>query len=263
MAIKNNILILILFWISLGLSAQKVDFQAAMFTKGSDTLQYRILYPKDFSATEKYPVVLFLHGAGERGNDNEKQLTHGSALFLNENARNAFPAIVIFPQCPKEDYWSNVKVNRDKQPLELKFNYSNGPTEALGLTMALMDSLVQESFVKTDQVYVMGLSMGGMGTFEVLYRKPDMFAAAIPICGGGEPEASEVYAKKVPLWIFHGARDNVVDPRLSLDMASKVMEYGGHPNLTLYSDANHNSWDPAFKEPGLLAWLFSNRIKEE
>src|SRR5690606_33009286 len=155
------------------------------------------------------------------------------------------------------------KIDRNKQPLKLKFQYRKGPTKALDLTMALMDSLMAEPFVKKDQVYVMGLSMGGMGTFEILYRKPDMFAAAIPICGGGDTKAAKAYADKVPLWIFHGAQDNVVAPQFSMDMTTKIMEYGGHPNLSLYGDANHNSWDLAFKEPGLLTWLFSNKLIQE
>ena len=242
--------------------AQKDLYQASTFKKGADSLQYRILYPKDFSESKQYPVVLFLHGAGERGSDNTKQLTHGSSLFLEEANRENFPAIILFPQCPQEDYWSSVKVNRNKHPLELTFQYSEGPTKALDLTMALMDSIVKKPYVQTDQIYVMGLSMGGMGTFEMLYRKPDMFAAAIPICGGGDLKASEAYANKVPLWIFHGARDNVVAPQLSLDIATKIMEYGGYPNLTIYSDANHNSWDSAFAEPDLLPWLFSLKRSE-
>ena len=84
-----------------------------------------------------------------------------------------------------------------------------------------------------------------------------MFAGAIPICGGGDTEAAKVFADKVPLWIFHGAQDIVVDPQLSLDMTSQIIEYGGHPNLTIFGDANHNSWDSAFAEPDLLPWLFS------
>ncbi|WP_150452402.1 carboxylesterase family protein [Arenibacter lacus] len=242
--------------------AQSDLYQAEVFKMGTDSLQYRILYPKNFSSEEEYPVVLFLHGAGERGSDNEKQLVHGSNLFLEEENRENFPAIILFPQCPQDDYWSRVAVDRTKEPLEISFEYGEGPTKAMELTMVLMDTLVNEAYVKKDQVYIMGLSMGGMGTFEMLYRKPDMFAAAIPICGGGDLEASEIYANKVPLWIFHGAKDNVVHPQLSLDITAKIMAFGGAPNLTLFGDANHNSWDPAFAEPKLLPWLFSIKRSE-
>ena len=252
--------VILWFFIALGtpvMYGQSDMYNSEFYGKGSDTLQYRILYPKNFSSLKQYPVVLFLHGAGERGDDNEKQLIHGSTLFSGDENRDKFPAIVIFPQCPTDDYWSSVQVDRKTQPVGLSFEYGKGPTKALGLTMALMDSIVEESHIKRDQVYVMGLSMGGMGTFEILYRKPGMFAGAIPICGGGDTEAAKVFADKVPLWMFHGAQDNVVDPQLSLDMTSQIIEYGGHPNLTIFGDANHNSWDSAFAEPNLLPWLFS------
>ncbi|WP_373075003.1 prolyl oligopeptidase family serine peptidase [Zeaxanthinibacter enoshimensis] len=263
MEAKKLTLLLLCLLCAAGIFAQNKLYKKAVFRSGPDSLQYRVMYPEGFSTSEDYPVVLFLHGSGERGNDNSKQLTHGSALFSKAENREKFPAIVIFPQCPANDYWAKVEVDRSVQPLDFKYHYEEAPTKPLDLTIQLMDSLLSEPYVKKDQVYVMGLSMGGMGTFEILYRRPEMFAAAIPICGGGDTNAAKEYATKVPLWIFHGARDNVVDPLLSVTMASSILEYGGYPNLTLYSDANHNSWDPAFKEPGLLAWLFSNTSKSK
>ncbi|WP_179318126.1 carboxylesterase family protein [Winogradskyella helgolandensis] len=222
-----------------------------------DTLNYRMLLPKNFDESKTYPVVLMLHGAGERGNDNKKQLAHGSQLFLNEKNRDSLPAIVIFPQCSKGDYWSKLEADRTTKPITFNYKYKDAPTTAMALVMDLMDELVAQSYVKTDQVYAMGLSMGGMGTFEIIYRKPEMFAAAIPICGGGDPESVTAYAQTIPLWILHGAKDDVVDPKLSLNMASAIISAGGFPKLTLYDFANHNSWDPAFAEPELLNWLFS------
>jgi predicted peptidase len=109
----------------------------------------------------------------------------------------------------------------------------------------------------------MGLSMGGMGTFELLSRKPDVFAAAVAICGGGDPDSVTEYASEVPLWAFHGAKDNVVAPQQSITMVSALLKEGGLPRFTLYDDADHNSWDPAFAEPGLLPWLFSHSLKKE
>lgn len=225
---------------------------------GADTLKYRILLPDNFSEDKEYPIVLFLHGAGERGNDNKKQLVHGSSLFLNQKARDSFPAIIIVPQCPKTDYWSKLEADRSVKPIKFKYKYDEAPTNAMNLVMDLMDKIVAESYAKTDQVYVMGLSMGGMGTFEIVHRKPEMFAAAIPICGGGDPKSVSNYAKTIPLWVFHGAKDDVVDPNLSIDMVSAILKEGGFPKFTLYDFANHNSWDPAFAESELLSWLFSN-----
>ncbi|MHA7942251.1 carboxylesterase family protein [Formosa sp. 3Alg 14/1] len=227
----------------------------------TDTLQYRMLFPKGFSEDKSYPVVLVLHGAGERGNDNKKQLVNGSDLFLKESTRNTFPAIVIFPQCPENDYWAKLEADRSTQPITFNYKYKETPTKAMALVMDLMDNIVEKPHVKVNQVYVMGLSMGGMGTFEILYRKPDLFTAAIPICGGGHPESVMAYAKSIPLWVFHGAKDDVVDPNLSINMVSAILNNGGSPRFTLYDFANHNSWDAAFAEPELLTWLFSKSNK--
>ncbi len=222
-----------------------------------DTLNYRMLLPKNFQKTKTYPLVLVLHGAGERGNDNKKQLLHGSNLFLNEKNRDSFPAIVIFPQCPENDYWANIEADRSKQPITFQYKYKEAPTKAMALVIDLMEEMVEKPYVKTNQIYVMGLSMGGMGTFEILYRKPQMFAAAVPICGGGDPDYVSKYAKTVPLWVFHGAKDDVVNPILSTNMVSALLNNGGFPKFTLYDFANHNSWDAAFAEPELLSWIFS------
>jgi predicted peptidase len=259
MGFKKICGMLVFFLVAFQALAQKEKYQKEIFIKGADTLKYRIMYPKDFSDTNQYPVVFFLHGAGERGSDNEGQLTHGSSLFANAESLENFPAIVVFPQCPLEDYWSNVKINRKRKPVSLKFKYHRSPTTSMALVLQLVDEVIGKPFAEESQVYVMGLSMGGMGTFEILHRKPETFAAAIAICGGGDEKGAKEFATKVPLWIFHGAKDDVVDPQLSLKMASKIIEYGGHPNVNIYSDANHNSWDAAFAEPELLPWLFAQK----
>ncbi len=108
-----------------------------------------------------------------------------------------------------------------------------------------------------NRIYLGGLSMGAMGTFEILERIPNTFASAFAICGGDNLDAVAAYADKTPLWIFHGAKDDVVDPKLSVNIVSELLKLGAHPNFNLYSDDNHNSWDSAFAEPGFLAWLFS------
>jgi predicted peptidase len=240
------------------LKAQTVDeqFQKEVFLKQGDTLKYRILYPYNFSEDIKYPVVLFLHGAGERGNDNEAQLMHGGKLFLEKN--KDFPSIVIFPQAPQDDFWARVKIDTIGGKREFRFIHSGTPTRSLEAVMALMDSITSQKYVDESRVYVGGLSMGAMGTFELPARRPQMFAAAFAICGGADPEVVKSYPENLNIWIFHGEKDNVVSPEFSKIMAREINSAGGNAKLSLYPDANHNSWDPAFAEPYLLPWLFSH-----
>ena len=234
------------------------SFEQAVYHSEGDSLQYRIQYPLNYDQTKKYPLVLFLHGAGERGSDNQSQLTHGSELFANQGMRNAFPAIVIFPQCPKDSYWANVDVDRSNYPIGITFHPDQKPTPHLKMAGELVSSFIEEGKVDTSRVYIAGLSMGGMGTYEMVQRHPDTFAAAIAICGAGSTEPVENYALKTPFWVIHGADDNVVKPTYSLQMATAMLEAGAKPRVTVYEHANHNSWDPAFAEPDFLQWLFSH-----
>lgn len=253
----KNLLLSILFLLTANIFAQqKQSFVKEYLVEGTDTLKLRVLYPKDFKKTESYPLMVFLHGAGERGNDNEKQLTHGSQLFIDSIQK--YPAIVIFPQCQEGEYWASVEINRTTKPVSIKFPEDSKPSKPMHLLIRYLDELVKNTYINKNQIYLGGLSMGGMGTFELLSRKPTFFAAAIAICGGGNPKLAESYAKNTPMWIFHGAEDDVVDPRLSVEIVSALMKYGGKPNFNLYRNTNHNSWDNAFAEPELLSWLFSN-----
>jgi len=254
---KTCVVLLGIFMSCAVLAQRQKMYKYEHFIYQDDTLNYRMLLPKHFDSTKHYPLILFLHGAGERGNDNEKQLVHGSSLFTERKNRRKFPAIVIFPQCPQNDYWANVTVDRSKHPYGFEFHSDEKPTKSLNLVMHLIDDMITKPFVDNNRVYVGGLSMGGMGTFEILYRKPEIFAAAFAICGAGTPNTAEKYATNTPLWVFHGAKDDLVDPQFSLSMVSAYLKAGGKPNFNLYADDNHNSWDDALAEPKLLPWLFS------
>lgn len=222
---------------------------------GDYTLNYRVLYPEGFDENRTYPLVLFLHGRGESGDDNEKQLVHGSSLFLEAQAK--YPAIVIFPQCPTSDYWSNIdRIEKDGGGLQFKFPYDRSANPALSAVMELVDQELAKPYVDENRLYVTGLSMGGMGTWELLWRMPKKIAAAAPICGGGPPEMAHKMTD-VPIWAFHGLKDDVVQPRFSINMVRAIQREGGLAKITLYPDANHNSWDPTFAEPDYLPWLFS------
>lgn len=235
-------------------------FQKKWMVQGGDTLPYRILFPLNYDSTKQYPVVFFLHGAGERGRDNEKQLVHGSKLFLKDDIRNNFPAIIIFPQCPRSDYWSNVMRMHDSISRTFHFLKDGPPNRSMIMLQELVSLILEIYPIRRDQVYVGGLSMGGMGTFELVRRMPGIFAAAFPICGGANPATAD-RMKKVNWWIFHGGKDDVVPPYHSEKMVAALKKIGEDVRFTLYPGANHNSWDSAFSEPELLPWLFSQKKK--
>ncbi|AGA78737.1 prolyl oligopeptidase family serine peptidase [Echinicola vietnamensis] len=242
------------------LAQDKSLFEKRVFVnQKGDSLLYRILYPEHYDPGKKYPLVLFLHGAGERGNDNEKQLTHGADLFLTPENRAQFPAIVVFPQCPMDKYWIDISIRKEL--------FGNGdpdfsqsvekPSEQLDLVNQLTEKLIKEAPIDKKRCYVMGLSMGGFGTFETLGRWPKKYAAAIAICGGGNLSLVPKYAHHTSLWITHGGLDDIVPPELSKRVFDKLKAEGADVKYNLYPEANHNAWDPTFAEPDLLPWLFS------
>lgn len=239
-------------------------FEARTFVRGTDTLPYRILLPKNYKAGTQYPLILVLHGAGERGNDNTAQLIHGSKLFLNDSLREVFPAIVVFPQCAKNTAWSVMGFNKDSVTNRwggVKFNADTIPTIPGGLVYQLTDSLMQSGSVDYRRMYVGGLSMGGIGTFDMLARYPNRFAAAFPICGAGNEEYAVRFQYNTALWIFHGAEDKVVPTKFSQTYYEKLRIAGAKVLYTEYPGVGHNSWDNAFAEPELLPWLFSHKLK--
>lgn len=243
--------------------AQPAFEKALYVTATGDTLPYRILYPENYKPGKKYPLVLFLHGAGERGNDNELQLKHGSRMFLDAKNRKKYPAIVIFPQCPAENYWASVNVDRNQKPINFVFDYNNPPHWPLTASVDLVKKFIDEGKADPDRIIVMGLSMGGMGTFEAISRNPGLFSAAVPICGGGDTTFCSRYAGRLPLWVFHGSEDNVVLPAYSRAMVAQLKSLHATVRYTEYEGVGHDSWEKAFAEPKLLAWMFSQKQKRK
>lgn len=237
----------------------QAQFEPQVFTDSKGThLNYQILYPKNYDASQKYPLVLFLHGAGERGDDNMAQLKNG-AKEVFEKLENSHPCIVIAPQCPKESYWGSVKFSRDKYPLVFDFNYNYPEKEPLHAAVELVKTFIKDKKADKHQIYITGLSMGGMGTYEAVARYPKLFAAAMPICGGGDLSAYGKKEAKIPFWIFHGDADGVVEVKYSRQMYAHLKELGANVKYTEYPGVNHNSWDNAFAESEYPGWMFQFR----
>lgn len=241
------------FLISVMLKAQTSDlFDKLLYTSKKDSLPYRLLKPVNPGVKEQYPLVIFLHGAGERGNDNESQLKHITDLFLDTRYRGKYPCYVLAPQCGKEKVWAAYDKNA---------SLKKDTAEPMKLLIALIDKLLQEYPIDPSRIYVTGVSMGGFGTWDLLARFPNKFAAAVPICGGGDLQtASRI--KHIPIWAFHGAKDEVVSPKRSRSMVTALQNAGGLPGYTEYPDIEHDSWVQAYREPHLLPWLFKQKLKE-
>lgn len=254
---KQLLCLALLFLSCASLRAQGLElYEKKVFISGKDTLRYRILYPENYHQRRSYPVIVFLHGSGERGRDNQAQLMHGGDLFVKEKVRNHFRAIVIFPQCPSDSAWSLFK--RNGKTNEWSFFTEGKPPVPQQLVKQLLDSLSESGKIDTKRIYLGGLSLGGIGTYDLLIRYPGYFAAAFPICGALNISAFLTNASPLPMWIFHGALDDAVPPSFSRDLYRALMTRGAkNVSYTEYPLAKHNSWDSAFAEPKLLPWLFS------
>ena len=223
----------------------------------TDSLNYLILLPKGYTKNKAYPLLLFLHGSGERGSDNQVQLTHGGSLFANDSIRQKHPAIVIFPQCPSGKSWHNGQYQYANGQGSYAYPATIGPNKQQDLLIGLIAQIQEQYTVDKNRMYIGGLSMGAMGTFEMVRRNPTTFAAAFAICGGANL-AIVPAIKDTPWWIFHGTADTVVPYEYSLQIGDALERAGALVKLTLYKGVGHDSWTNTFAEPDLLNWVFSN-----
>jgi predicted peptidase len=197
---------------------------------------FALYYPPGFKERQqKWPLILFLHGAGERGNDLEKVKLQGLPALLE---KKDIPFIVAYPQCPDRQYWSVGLLN----------NWMNELLEQL------KDQLL------ADKIYLTGISMGGYGTWHWAAATPNRFAAIAPICGGGDP-GQAFRLKDLPIWAFHGAKDYIVPLSESVDMVEAVEGVGGNVKLTIYPDAAHDSWTETYHNPLLYDWFLTGTRK--
>lgn len=204
-----------------------------------DSMPYRLFVPKDYDASKKYPIILFLHGYGENGTDNGNQLKHADPLrFVADDVQAKHPCFLVAPQNPK-GLW---------------------PNKPALLAMEILDALAKKYSIDPDRRYVTGLSSGGMGTYFCLMERPDYFAAAVPICGSGDTAKAELIAK-IPVWGFCGDKDGFAAKMRAMNDA--VKKAGGDWKYTEYPGVGHNSWGRAYATKDLPEWLFSQSRGEK
>ena len=215
---------------------------------------YQVYVPADYASQPSWPAILFLHGAGERGSDGLLQTNVGLAPAIRQNP-SRYPAIVVFPQVPRDSQWVGVPAD---------------------MAVAALQQTMREFHVDPKRVYVTGLSMGGHGTWYVAYRHPELFAAVVPICGwirdfpqfrGSQPvvpgDSAQVMPLlvqklgKTPIWIFHGEVDQVVNVNGSREPAAALKAAGADVRYTELLGLNHNSWDAAYGSDEFVKWLFA------
>jgi len=227
-------------------------FEPRTYVAGDFSLPYRLLKPKGYDPKQKYPLVIFLHGAGERGSDNEKQLLHGMNDFASDEIMNKYPAFVMAPQCPAGQQWGGINRLAKTETPEGQL------APALEATLKVVPVLQKEFSIGDRRIYLTGLSMGGYGSWRALEVRPELFAAAAIICGGGKPEAATKF-KHVPVWVFHGADDKTVPASESQKMVAALQAAGGTVKYTEYPGVGHNSWAATYRNPELYAWLFAQK----
>lgn len=204
------------------------------------TVKYRWSAPAKIEPGKTYPLVLFLHGAGERGDDNKAQLKHGVPAIIRNAEKLGTPVFLLAPQCPANGWWST----RGK----------DGENALLDAVLALVDEKLKQHPIDPKRFHVTGISMGGYGTWEMLSRVPDRIASAVPICGGGNPKLAGKF-KDVPVWAFHGEADEVVPAERTREMIAAMEQAGGKPKTTYYPEVGHNSWTRTYNNPEVIRWM--------
>ena len=201
-----------------------------------------VSYPKSYEkkSNKKWPLILFLHGIGERGNNLELLKLHGIPKIIDSNKE--FPLITVSPQCPLEFDWRENKM-QDK-------------------VISMLENFIKNNNVDKERIYITGLSMGGYGTWSILSKHPKLFAAAIPICGGGNP-AKALKLKDIPIWTFHGEDDDVIPVIETINMVDAINNLNGNIKFTMYPNTKHDSWTETYNNKDIYSWLLSHIRKTE
>ena len=231
------------------------SLQAAVFAdpKTGLAMPYRLFVPPSCDAQNPCGLLLFLHGAGERGVDNQAQLANDALAFVDSRLQTEHPTIVVYPQCLEGMQW----VERDWK----KGSYSIAETpmsKPMATVLELLARLQTQHAVDPARILVTGLSMGGYGAWDIVVRHPTLFAGALVLCGGGDPSQAPAI-RDLPVWAFHGDRDEAVPVRGSRKMIAALRDAGGSPRYTEVAGHGHDVWTVAYRDPAVLRWLLSQR----
>lgn len=220
-----------------------------------ETLPYRLARPVADSVKPGagFPLVVVLHGSGERGNDNEKQTRGVLQPVIAPETRARFPAFVVAPQCPLDVKWTGINWQQIPHAPQ-----TPEPTWAARVVLELIEKLSADLPIDRSRIYLVGLSMGGSGAWDLMARRPKLFGGAIVLCGGAD-EATGHKLAHIPLWCFQGAKDDVVVPSLSRNMIAAIEKAGGKPRYTEFPDAGHSIVGRVFRDPEVFPWLFAQR----
>jgi len=252
-------------------------FERSTFSFDNIVLPYRFYSPSQTEKDRLYPLILTLHGAGERGNNNERQIRYHkiATIWAKEQNQNRYPCFILSPQCPLNSQWVNVDWGSEEYSID-----SISISLELQAVKALVDSIVKKHPIDTSRIYITGLSMGGFGTWDFILRYPHKFAAAIPMSGAGDPCKAE-RINHLPIWAFHGAQDITVPTAGSRKMISALLAINNNVFLTgqdfkhisaknihnaqiLYTEypqKAHVIWGKSYTNPLLIEWLFKQRRK--
>lgn len=230
------------------------DIEARIYkNKKGQTMPYRVMKPLKYDSKKQYPLVICLHGAGARGTDNRSRGSEAFKALSSPGTRSKYACFAITPQCPAGKKWVDTPWK--------KGSYSTARiriSDELTLVLEIIASVRDEFSIDPARIYVTGQSMGGFGTWDIIVREPGLFAAAIPVCGGGDPDKANTI-KHIAIWNFHGDQDTTVPTDASREMCKALEKAGGNIKYTEYKGVGHGSYHNAWKEPDLLPWLFEQK----
>ena len=228
----------LLFFLLLASVCCSQAYEGLSYNDSNGGLNYRFFKPTGFEKNKEYPLIIFLHGIGQRGSDNERQLIHGGDFFISDELQSKNPSFIVFPQCPIGAFW----------------DYEGETSGSLFFVEKIIALIINKYPIDKQKIYIGGLSMGAWGTFSLVNRNPRFFSKAFTMCGGSPESFSKnlIYSK----WrIDHGKKDRIVPYTFSEIISSAIKESGGEIELNLYEDVYHNVWDVVFSDPSFSDWL--------